>query len=147
MQKVGLGNNSASNKIIQDFWIAKGLDASTLFIADGSGLSRLNYISPHNFSLLLKFMFNQKDFPVFMETLPVLGKSGTLSSLGKSLKNNDKLSAKSGSMNRVRCYAGYVKNNKNEDWAFAVMFNNFNCQQNEVLKKVEVLFDKMLKSD
>jgi D-alanyl-D-alanine carboxypeptidase/D-alanyl-D-alanine-endopeptidase (penicillin-binding protein 4) len=92
-------------------------------------------------------MFNQKDFPVFMETLPVLGKSGTLSSLGKSLKNNDKLSAKSGSMNRVRCYAGYVKNNKNEDWAFAVMFNNFNCQQNEVLKKVEVLFDKMLKSD
>ncbi len=147
MKKIGVGSNDVSNKLIQDFWASRGLDASTLFIADGSGLSRLNYISPHNLTLLLKEMFNQKDAKDFLETLPVLGKSGTLSALGKSIKNSDKLMAKSGSMNRVRCYSGYVKNNKNEDWAFAVMFNNFNCSQNELLIKIETLFDKMIKSD
>ena len=50
---------------------------------------------------------------------------------------------KSGSMNRVRSYAGYVYSKSGKKIAFAVIFNNFNCTSTQVKRMCESLFNVM----
>ena len=47
------------------------------------------------------------------------------------------LRAKTGSMNRVRSYAGYVKTKTGKDLAFSIIVNNYNCRSARMKKKIE----------
>jgi D-alanyl-D-alanine carboxypeptidase/D-alanyl-D-alanine-endopeptidase (penicillin-binding protein 4) len=84
-------------------------------------------------------MKKSKNFSVFYESLPIAGKTGTLSSMFEGTIAEGNLRAKSGSLNRVRCYAGYLTTKAGKEVAFAIMVNNFACSQSEIKNRIEKL--------
>ena len=78
-------------------------------IEDGSGLSRLNTVSPAFLVSFLRAMARSKASDAFLASLPKPGE-GTLNTLLPKLPadQKDRLRLKSGSMDGVLCYSGYV---------------------------------------
>ena len=77
---------------------------------DGSGLSRKNYVSPDFFVRFLRKMMTLPVWDAFFASLPVPGQKGTLESrFEKSPQEfKDRIHMKTGSMNGVRCFSGYI---------------------------------------
>lgn len=143
----GLGSNTNGNDALQKFWVKKGLDSEQLFVADGCGLSRNNAISARNLTQLLLVMVKETCFESFYNSLPVSGKSGTMRGIGKGTLIENNAHAKSGSMSRVRSYAGYVKNKKGREVAFSMIFNNFTCDNKEIKEVCEHLMIKIAETE
>ena len=141
--KTGLGSNNSSNTIITNYWVGKGLDAGALFISDGSGLSRSNAISMANLVKILDITSKDKTGEAFRKSLPIAGQTGTLRNLCKGTKAQGNLMAKSGTMSRIKAYAGYVKTAGGRPVVFAMTFNNYSCTTSELTDKIEVLMVKM----
>ena len=97
-------------------------------IQDGSGLSRQNYVSPDFFCRFLEAMMDSPSYDSFLRSLPTPGGNGTLEYNLKSLpaEMRSRIKAKSGSMNGVRCYSGYITPSADDGqtFIFSVMTNN-----------------------
>ena len=124
--------------IISGFWSGK-INTEGFFIEDGCGLSRSNAFSAGNLVSLLSYMKKSKNFDAFYESLPVAGKTGTISGMFNGTVAEGNLRAKSGSLNRVRCYAGYLTTKTGKEVAFAILVNNFGCTQSEIKNRIEKL--------
>ena len=90
-------------------------------------------------------MMGQECFEDFVESLPYPGGTGTLASNMKNYPEEIKsrIRAKSGSMNGVRCYSGYIipsEGCKDNSIIFSIMVNN----SDEPTWKVRPLLDKIM---
>ncbi len=141
-EKSGCGTTEYSIKLIQDFWKDK-IYVGGLNLTDGSGLSRTNRVSARTFYSLLKYMYYSKNKDEFINTLPVIGKTGTLETLCKGQCSQGNIQAKSGTMKGVKSYAGYVTTQSGKKLAFAIIVNNFSCGNNAIMKKLEPLMNAM----
>ena len=141
-EKTGLGTVENGVKSIQDFWKGK-IYTDGLNLTDGSGLSRSNSVSAMNFYSLLKYMYFSKNKETFLNTLPITGQSGTLTYFCKGQCSEGKIQAKSGTMKRVKSYAGYVTTISGKKLAFALIVNNYNCSNNAIMKKMESIMNAM----
>ena len=72
----------------------------------------------------------------FYNSLPVSGGRGTLSSFGVGTSLQGKVHAKSGTIESVKCYAGYLELKK-RTLVFAIMVNNPDGTHKQVIKKME----------
>lgn len=142
-QQTGQGRNKSSNDIIASYWANRGLSSNQLFVTDGSGLSRSNAISVYNIVQLFKYMHQSKYNKHFYESLSIAGVDGTLKSLCVNTKAANNVHAKSGTMSRVKAYAGYVDTKSGQRIAFAVVANNYNISTAAITKKMEGLMVKM----
>jgi len=132
-----VGTSYGAVQVIKAFWKSKGLPVEQLFMYDGSGLSPVNAVSANFFVDLLTYMKTKsKNYETFFKSLPVAGESGTLSALLKNTVLQGKLHAKSGTISRVKCYAGFI-NLKAKTYVFALMVNNPNGNSKAVTKKME----------
>ena len=77
---------------------------------DGSGLSRKNYVSPAFFVRFLRKMMTLPAWEPFFASLPVPGTKGTLEDRFPKAPQEfkDRIHMKTGSMNGVRCFSGYI---------------------------------------
>lgn len=97
-------------------------------LRDGSGLSRTNYVSPAFFVRFLRTMARQGVYRDFRLSLPQPGQGTLVTRMTKadpSLKK--RVWMKSGSMNGVRCFCGYVTpaDGRTENTiVFSLMINN-----------------------
>ncbi len=133
----GQGTYGESLEIVSRFWNDK--IPEPFFMEDGSGLSHFNAVSPAVFTTILAYMNNQSRYThAFKNSLPVAGE-GTLSSFNRVLFPGNSLRAKSGSMTRVRCYAGYLTTKQNKELAFCFMFNHFDGGSSALVQKIEQL--------
>ena len=124
-------------KRISRFWQSKGLPVSELYQYDGSGLSPVNAVSANFLVSLLTYMDKSKNSTIFKSSLPVAGKSGTLTNFLKNTALDGKVQAKSGTFNRVKSYAGYISSN-GKQFAFAIIVNNPNASSlSATTKKME----------
>ena len=84
-------------------------DLAGIRLEDGSGLSRLNSASPAFFVSFLRSMTRSRGFEAFLASFPQPGE-GTLSTLLPKLPADQKsrIRVKSGSMDGVLCYSGYI---------------------------------------
>lgn len=132
------GSVFSSTLAIKKYWISKGLDMTGFYMNDGSGLSRSNAITANQLVGILIYMKNNSKFTKsFVSSLPVAGKTGTLRTIGKRTKIYGNLKAKSGTMTRVKSYAGYVTSASGKNLSFAIIVNNYNCTSFQIKKKVE----------
>ena len=98
-------------------------------IQDGSGLSRKNYVSPEFFVRFLRAMAGTPVYRCFLYSLPQPGGPGTLEYRMKASPDSvkERIHMKSGSMNGVRCFSGYIEprdGNPDHTIAFSLMTNN-----------------------
>lgn len=134
-EKTGQGNRLKGIEIIKDFWKAQNIQTENIFIEDGSGLSHFNAISPVFFTELLLRMKNNN---IFLNTLPGAGE-GTLSGFKKENFKKNSLKAKSGSMTRLKSYAGYLDTNSGEKLAFSIMINHYSGSNSKLTSEIENL--------
>lgn len=135
-QKSGFGTTDEGTKIVVDFWREKGIDVGGLFMSDGSGLSRFDAVTAQTMTQILAYMKTRSTFAgVFTQSLPAVG-DGTLVVFKNTGFPENTLRAKSGSMTRVRCYAGYLETSSEKTLAFTVMLNNFTCSQSAAVRKI-----------
>ncbi len=143
VKKQGYGSTEAGVKAVYSFLKSKGIDLSGFYMFDGSGISRYNSITANQLLHLLKYMQHSRDSAVFRSSLSVAGESGTL---GKMCLNSDatgNIHGKSGTMSRVKSYAGYAKTRSGHQLIFAVIVNNFNCSTVEMRTKIEHILNLM----
>ncbi|MBL4593952.1 MAG: D-alanyl-D-alanine carboxypeptidase/D-alanyl-D-alanine-endopeptidase [Flavobacteriales bacterium] len=137
------GDTGSGTQATTLFWKNAGLDTEGMYINDGSGLSRFNAITAKQLVGILKYMNESKNKKLFINSLPVAGKSGTLRNVGKGTAASGRVKAKSGYMTRVRSYAGYVTTKNKRNIAFALIVNNFNCTPYQMKKKMEKIMIKL----
>jgi D-alanyl-D-alanine carboxypeptidase/D-alanyl-D-alanine-endopeptidase (penicillin-binding protein 4) len=138
-QKTGLGTTKEGCKFVVQFWKDKGLDMTGFFMNDGSGLSRFNAVTASQMVNILSYMKTKSVYAEdFYQSLATAG-SGTLTVFKNENFPNQSLHAKSGSMTRVRCYAGYLTTSTGRQLSFTIMLNNFSCSQTEAIKRIEKL--------
>lgn len=123
-------------KVLKGYWEERGINCP-LILYDGSGLASTNRITAKFVSEVLHFMATKsKNSQSFMNSLPTAGVNGTVKSFlhGTCLQGSAKL--KSGSMDNVRCYAGYISK---DDKKYAVVFfaNNYHCETRKINKTIE----------
>lgn len=118
--------------------------AKGLKVQDGSGLSRQNYVSPDFFCRFLDAMMDSPAYDSFLASLPSPGGNGTLSynMKGQPAALRNRIKVKSGSMNGVRCYSGYIlpEETGSETIVFSIMTNNCTSPT----WKVRPLLDKIM---
>jgi D-alanyl-D-alanine carboxypeptidase/D-alanyl-D-alanine-endopeptidase (penicillin-binding protein 4) len=138
----GNGSTEEGLKQIEKYWAEK-FSFNGLNLTDGSGLSRSNGISAAHYCSLLKAMSLSKNHSVYFSTLPVAGKSGTISGLCKDQPGSGRIVAKSGTMSRIKSYAGYVNSKSGKKIAFALTISNFNNTSNDTVEKMEKVLNAL----
>ncbi|MDQ2720135.1 MAG: D-alanyl-D-alanine carboxypeptidase/D-alanyl-D-alanine-endopeptidase [Bacteroidota bacterium] len=114
------GSTDAGVKVIKKFWKKNGIEESALNIIDGSGLSPANRVTTNSLVTVMEYASKQNWFPSFYNALPEI--SG--------------IKMKSGSINGVVSYTGYIKGKNRNNYIFAFVINNYNGNGNEVRKKM-----------
>jgi D-alanyl-D-alanine carboxypeptidase/D-alanyl-D-alanine-endopeptidase (penicillin-binding protein 4) len=98
----------------------------SVVMADGSGLSRYNYVTSESLVRILQIMrADVRHAPAFVETLPVAGRDGTLSRRLAGTAAEGKVRAKTGTIDNARAIAGYVETADGETLVFSMIANNF----------------------
>ena len=138
----GNGSTEEGLKQVEKYWATK-FSFSGIFLNDGSGLSRNNGICAASFVDLLKTMVQGKNYDAFLKTLPVAGKSGTLAGLCRDQPGQGRIIAKSGTMDKIKSYAGYVNSKSGKKIAFAFTVTNFTSSSTVVVGKMENVFNAL----
>ena len=139
----GKATTEAGIEATKEYWAARGVSVQGMFIKDGSGLSPNNALSPYQMSQILQKISRESYYSDFYNSLPIAGKTGTLESVCQNTAAEGNLHAKSGFIERVRCYAGYVKTRAGRTLCFAAMANQFNDSPSNMKKRWEKIFVKM----
>ena len=119
-----------SRKVLQT-WLEQraGVQAATISVDNGSGLSRKTRASAESLGRLLNYGWRSAVMPEFMSSLPVTGEDGTMRKrpLKKGVGH-----IKTGLLSNVRSAAGYVLDDEGRRWSVVVMLNSakFNGREN-----------------
>jgi D-alanyl-D-alanine carboxypeptidase/D-alanyl-D-alanine-endopeptidase (penicillin-binding protein 4) len=132
------GSTEAGNEVIKVFLDSIGIKTDGMFIGDGSGLSPSDAVNAAGMTHLLQYMKkNGRFFDAYYTSLPEAGKDGTLKNYFKDPVFENRLRAKSGSLNRVRSYAGYFTTLSGKDMIFCIIVNNYSGPSRNVITGIE----------
>ncbi|MBO6296900.1 MAG: D-alanyl-D-alanine carboxypeptidase/D-alanyl-D-alanine-endopeptidase [Prevotella sp.] len=101
-----------------------GLNASDYRIADGSGLSLYNYLTPEVEVGLLKYAWNNEDIYYYLyNSMPIAGQDGTLQNRMRGTHAAGNVRAKTGTVTGVSSLAGYCTSANGHELCFAIINN------------------------
>ena len=100
-----------------------GVDPGGYVLADGSGLSRHNLVSPEAIVQTLKAMSKSPEALIYRASLPVAGISGTLGNRFHDTPAQGILQAKTGTMSGISAISGYLDAPYYEPLVFSIIVN------------------------
>ena len=121
-----------------------GLNPEEPTIMDGSGLSRRSAVSARFMVDYLHAMTSSKAFPAFLASIPAPGQ-GTVKTLLNNNVSRGRFRLKSGSMEGVLCYSGYLLGDDGTPVAsVSVLVNASTAKTAQIRKALEPLFEDIL---
>jgi serine-type D-Ala-D-Ala carboxypeptidase/endopeptidase (penicillin-binding protein 4) len=139
------GSTAAGIEVLYKFLEDSGINTGGMFFEDGSGMSPMDAVTSEGVADLLLFMRSKgKYFNEFYTSLPDAGKEGTLANYFKNPVFDSNLKAKSGSMTRVRSYAGYFKTMSGNEMAFSIFINNYSGPSLKVITGIEEILKETI---
>lgn len=130
-------SHSGGIKKIQEFASLCGVNPNACFITDGSGLSRNNAVSTENMVRVLRFMTHHPEFGSFYSSFPIAGRSGTVAEFAKNTAAEGNARIKTGTLSRVKSYAGYTTDKSGRLIAFSMIFSQYSCSNSFITAKAE----------
>ena len=122
---------------------AAGVDTTRLRLADGSGLSRVNVVSPSMTTAVLEYMWHHPDEAIrtaFDRSLPRPGEEiGTITNMFRNGAARNSVRAKTGTIGMARALSGYVIAADGTPLAFSIMVNHHtvsNVAANRIIENV-----------
>lgn len=108
LQRPGGASNEASREVLRNWWLTRfGPQEPAPLLDNGSGLSRLERITPQALARLLQTAYASGAMPELMASLPISGVDGTLKR-SKSQVSQGWAHLKSGTLRDATALAGYV---------------------------------------
>jgi D-alanyl-D-alanine carboxypeptidase/D-alanyl-D-alanine-endopeptidase (penicillin-binding protein 4) len=120
----GRGTTEKSVQVMTQSLSEMGIKPESIAIYDGSGLSRLNLVTPSQIVRVLDYMSRHRYFSYYYRSLPVAGVDGTLMKRMKNTEAENNLRAKTGTLTHVVTLSGYLKERSGGMLAFSIMSNN-----------------------
>ncbi len=131
-ETTGIGSFATGLEQIKKYAARQGILTNSINVVDGSGLSRLNLISPQNQVTLLSSIYRSNKQETFLASLAVPGAQGTLRGRMTQSRAEKNVWAKTGSMNNVSAICGYITTRDSEPLAFSIIVNGFTVPENIV---------------
>jgi D-alanyl-D-alanine carboxypeptidase/D-alanyl-D-alanine-endopeptidase (penicillin-binding protein 4) len=119
----GEGSFKNGADVISDSLQFIGIPKNSYNYADGSGLTRYNFISPEELVKILEYMYRNKYKNIWLDALPIAGVDGTLSNRMKRTAAEGNVHAKTGTISNVRGLSGYVTTASGEKIVFSFLVN------------------------
>src|SRR5262249_22629398 len=116
------GDDEAGDAVIKSWLDRNGIETRGLALRDGSGLSRLDLVTPAIKARLLLAIPKTIAAAMFHDSLAIAGQDGTLS--GRLKRVAGKVFAKTGSLTYVHSLSGYVSMANGEVLAFSILCND-----------------------
>jgi len=138
-KRSGFGSTHNGALICKAYWKSK-IGTTGLLMADGSGLSRSNAVSAKFLVELLNYM---KGSQSLKNSLAISGKKGTMASIARNTSAHGRVYGKSGTMNKIKAYAGYVDTKTGKKLAYAMIINNYDCPTSKIKTYFQNLMIKM----
>jgi D-alanyl-D-alanine carboxypeptidase/D-alanyl-D-alanine-endopeptidase (penicillin-binding protein 4) len=110
-------------KKIKDTLTALGVNPESYVLADGSGLSRQNLVSPEAIAQTLKRMAQTPEGSIYRASLPTAGVNGTLVRRFLNTSALGNLQAKTGTLTGVSALSGYLNVSGYQPLVFSLMVN------------------------
>ncbi len=153
----GEGTYEVASGVEKDLFKGFGVADRNVVILDGSGLSRKDHVSAAFLCSFLMAMSLSPAYPDFLASIPSPGTESTLSNVLSSAPaaTKQRIHMKSGSMDGVRCYSGYIlpagftPDLASDDAArtapaapddtiiFSILVNNFTVPTAAIRRKIE----------
>jgi D-alanyl-D-alanine carboxypeptidase/D-alanyl-D-alanine-endopeptidase (penicillin-binding protein 4) len=113
----------AGTEAVKNALTELGVDPNQYQLADGSGLSRKNLVSPIAISQTLQTMARSPYVTAYQNSLATAGMSGTLKSRFQDTLARGNVQGKTGTLQGTVALAGYVKNPAFQDLVFSILVN------------------------
>lgn len=120
MEESGRGSAELGQQIVMKTLNSWGIEPPAVY-ADGSGLSMYNLSSPKQYVQLLQSFLNHASSQIFIESLSLYGKKGTLQDREGALPMNVNVLAKTGSLAGVSNLSGYLTVGKQVHFIFSLL--------------------------
>ncbi len=142
-QKLGDQTLESGRLAVTEHLKSINFDSTGLNYVDGSGYSRAHTVTPISQVKFLASLMKSPYYKEYFESLPIAGQSGTLKHMFM-LNSNGQIFAKTGTLNGVKCLAGYIKTRNNKTLVFSLLINKFSGSVNQVKDRMEQLLDPTL---
>ncbi|GEN70182.1 MULTISPECIES: D-alanyl-D-alanine carboxypeptidase/D-alanyl-D-alanine endopeptidase [Chryseobacterium] len=142
-QKMGDQTSESGRIVVTNHLKEESFDMMGLNYMDGSGLSRNNNVTPISQVKFLTSLMDEKYYKAYFTSLPVGGQSGTLKRMFIGT-GNGQVFAKTGTLNKVKTLAGYLKTNSGKTLVFSLMVNNYSGSVDMVKKRMEKILEPAL---
>ena len=121
----GLPGTTDKGTAFERTWLRSiGVDPATTTLADGSGLSQYDRITPRDLVSILQRDWNGPNRQLVFDSLPVGGARGTIEGIAGTPAAG-RVFAKTGSMSHVRGLAGYLATQRHGSVTFAFMVDDW----------------------
>ncbi len=127
LEKKGFGSTKNGLEWVDTFYTLNGFDKEVMHLYDGSGLSPENRITAFAMAKALNLAKTKSWYPSFYDALPVF--------------NGMKL--KSGTIGRVKCFAGYHTSKTGRQYSICFMVNNYNGNAGTLINKMYRVLDEL----
>ena len=130
------GSAAMGLEVAMRTFVKAGIDTSRIQLVDGSGLSRMNLVTPTMTMDLLRYMWTHPDPAIreaFYESLAIGGRDGTLQfRFRRGAASGGKVRAKTGTLGNVSALSGYVSTADGTPLGFVLMANHYTVSGRQI---------------
>lgn len=142
-QKKGDQTLESGRSVVVEHLKSSAFETDGLNYMDGSGLSRNNLVTPISQVKFLTNIMDEKYYKMYFDSLPIAGQSGTLKSMFSG-EGYGQIFAKTGTLNKVKTLAGYMKTNTGKTLVFSLLINNYAGSVDQVKARMERILQPAL---
>lgn len=124
------GDDEAGTAVVMSWLDHNGIAKDDLEIRDGSGLSRLDLVTPEATARLLQAIARTNSATAFHDSLPAAGRDGTLSD--RLASATGRIVAKTGTLTYTHSLSGYATTPADETLVFSIFCNDATGHGNPV---------------
>ncbi len=138
------GSVESGLEVVQNTLAAWGIEPGAVSLADGSGLSRYNEVTPNAMVRLLRAMWRHPEFGDFEAAMPVAGVDGTLKRRLLGTPGESNVKAKTGSLSSVRALSGYLRDGAGETLVFSLLLNGYDAPGDVAVALEDLLIEQLV---
>lgn len=135
-----------ADMVVRDWMRMKGISDEGFVIENGSGLSRVEKISPRQMGMLLSAGLRSKWAPEFMASMPIAGMDGTMRRRLKNSPAAERARMKTGTLRNVTAIAGYVPDASGQYCVVVAMINTERAGEGKGREILDALVDWVARS-
>jgi serine-type D-Ala-D-Ala carboxypeptidase/endopeptidase (penicillin-binding protein 4) len=146
--RVRCGSAEAGFLASMDLFERAGMRSERMRLADGSGMSHYNMLSPQDLTSLLTYMWTHPDERVraaYIRSMAVAGVDGTLRNRMANGPASGIVFAKTGTVTGARNLTGYATTVSGTPLAFAIMTNLFGTSTRNVTRAQDAIVEAMVR--